>query len=396
MNKKLAINGGEPVRDDLLPYGFQWIDDEDVDAVARMLKNDWITQGPMIDKFEEKVANYCGAEYGVAFSNGTTALHAAVSVAGISQGNEVITTPITFAADANAVVYNDGIPVFADIKEDTLNIDPEEIEKKITDKTKAIIPVDFAGNPVELAAIGELADQYGLTVIEDAAHALGGEYKGRKLGSISDMTMFSFHPVKHITTGEGGMILTDKKKYAKKLKTFRHHGIIKKGEDLQQNHGPWYYEMQELGHNFRITDIQCALGISQMGKLDGFVKRRRKIAQCYDEAFSDLVEIITPNETENSKHAYHIYVIQLANGLEEDRKEVFEALRAENIGVNVHYVPVHFHPFYQENFGYNEGDYPRAENCYRRAITLPMFPKMKEEDVCDVIKAVKKIVSSYR
>ena len=396
MNKKLAINGGEPVRDDLLPYGFQWIDDEDVDAVARMLKNDWITQGPMIDKFEEKVANYCGAEYGVAFSNGTTALHAAVSVAGISQGNEVITTPITFAADANAVVYNDGIPVFADIKEDTLNIDPEEIEKKITDKTKAIIPVDFAGNPVELAAIGELADQYGLTVIEDAAHALGGEYKGRKLGSISDMTMFSFHPVKHITTGEGGMILTDKKKYAKKLKTFRHHGIIKKGEDLQQNHGPWYYEIQELGHNFRITDIQCALGISQMGKLDGFVKRRRKIAQCYDEAFSDLVEIITPNETENSKHAYHIYVIQLANGLEEDRKEVFEALRAENIGVNVHYVPVHFHPFYQENFGYNEGDYPRAENCYRRAITLPMFPKMKEEDVCDVIKAVKKIVSSYR
>lgn len=395
MSKELAINGGEPVRGEFLPYGSQWVDDADVEAVASMLKDDWITQGPRIDEFEEKVANYCDTEYGIAFSNGTTALHAACSVAGISEGDEVITTPITFAADANAVVYNDGNPVFADIKEHTLNIDPEEIEKKITDRTKAIIPVDFAGNPADLDIIKEIAESHDLTVIEDAAHALGAEYKGQKLGSISDMTMFSFHPVKLITTGEGGMILTNNEEYAERLKTFRHHGIIKEDDKLEENHGPWYYEIQELGHNFRITDIQCALGISQMDKIDQFVERRREVAQKYNEAFKDLPEIIT-NEANDARHAYHIYVIQLSDGLENYRKEIFEALRAENIGVNVHYVPVHLHPYYKREYGREEGDFPRAERYYNRAITLPVFPKMDEKDIRDVVKSVKKVIGHYQ
>ena len=391
--ERLAINGGKPVRSHLLPYGHQWIDDEDISAVTAVLKTDWITQGPKVAEFEDKVAEYCHARYAVAVSSGTAALHAACAVAGISPGDEAITTPITFAATANAIVYCGGKPVFADIREDTLNIDPAEIRKQLSPRTKTILPVDFSGHPADLDEIKAIAREKGLTIIEDASHALGAEYKGQKIGSLADMTIFSFHPVKHITTGEGGMILTDSEEFHQKLRIFRHHGIVKDNPDK----GPWYYEIYNPGYNFRITDFQCALGVSQLKKLDRFVERRREIARRYNEAFAGIKEIITPIEDKNVKAAYHIYVIQLRTELlKAGRKEIFEALRAENIGVNVHYMPLHLHPFYQREFGYKKGDYAGAEKYYDRAITLPIFPGMTDEDIADVIEAVKKVIQYYR
>jgi len=391
--KQLAIKGGVPVRSQFLPYGHQWIDDEDITTVAEVLRTDWITQGPKIEEFEKKVAEYCGAKYAVAVSSGTAALHAACAVAGISDGSEVITTPITFAATANAIVCCGGKPVFADIREDTLNIDPDEIRRRISFRTKAILPVDFAGHPSDLDEIIAIAKERNLVVIEDATHALGAEYKGRRIGSLADMTVLSFHPVKHITTGEGGMLLTDNRDSYKKLKIFRHHGIVKDNLDI----GPWHYAIYEPGYNFRITDFQCALGLSQMNKLDRFIQRRREIAATYNRAFAEVEEIITPLEEDYVKAVYHIYVIQLRlEKLKVGRREIFEALTAENIGVNVHYIPVHLHPFYQREFGYKRGDYPRAERYYDRAITLPIFPKMSDEDVSDVIKAVRRVINYYR
>lgn len=392
--ERLAIDGGVPVRSKLLPYGHQWIDDEDISAVIEVLRSDWITQGPKIEEFERKVADRCGVKYAVAVSSGTAALHTACAIAGISKGDEAITSPLTFAATANAIVYCGGKPVFADTREGTFNIDPQEILKKLSSLTKAILPVDFAGHPADLDMIRTIAEEKGLVVIEDASHALGAEYRGRKIGSLADMTIFSFHPVKHITSGEGGMILTDNEKFYEKLKIFRHHGIVK---DSIDDKGSWYYEIFSPGYNFRITDFQCALGISQLKKLDRFIQRRREIAARYNEAFAEMEEIITPIEDNNARAVYHIYVIQLrTEALKVGRREVFEALRAENIGVNVHYVPLHLHPFYQKTFGYKKGDYPKVERYYERAITLPIFPKMRDEDIEDVIKAVQKVIRHYR
>lgn len=391
--KKLAIYGGQPVRTQLLPYGHQSIDDEDIKAVIEILRTDWLTQGPKIDEFERTIANYCGARYAVAMSSGTAALHAACAAAGISSGDEVITTPMTFAASANAVVYCGGTPVFADILESTFNINPEEIKSKITSRTRAVLPVDFAGHPVDFDEIKQIARENQLIIIEDACHALGAEYKGEKVGHLSDMTVFSFHPVKHITTGEGGMVVTDDLNLYEKLKIFRHHGILRN----IPGHGGWYYEISEPGYNFRITDFQCALGISQFKKLDYFISRRKLIAESYNKGFANLPELILPEEGESVKHAYHIYVIQLKlDMLKAGRREIFDALRAENIGVNVHYIPLHFQPFYRDMFHYKEGDFPKTEMYYTRAITLPVFPAMSDIDIEDVITAVKKVIEYYR
>ncbi|WMT19789.1 UDP-4-amino-4,6-dideoxy-N-acetyl-beta-L-altrosamine transaminase [Parageobacillus toebii] len=377
-------------RESFLSYGQQWITDEDIEAVVTVLKSPFLTQGPKIHEFERKVADYVGAKYAVAFSNGTAALHGACFAAGIGEGDEVITTPITFAATSNAVLYCGGKPVFADIDDRTYNIDPKEIRKHITPNTKAIIPVDFTGQPADMDAIMEIANEHGLVVIEDGAHSLGAEYKGRKVGMLAHMTMFSFHPVKPVTTAEGGVIVTDSEEYYEKLKRFRSHGIIK--HNLSQDEGPWYYEMVDLGYNYRMTDLQAALGISQMDKLDCFIERRREIANMYNEAFKTMDSVIVPMQLERTQSGWHLYVLQLKlDKLKRSRREIFESLRAENIGVHVHYIPVYWHPYYQK-LGYRKGICPKAEQWYEQALTLPIFPKMTDEDVNDVIEAVKRNV----
>ncbi len=397
MTQELAINGGKPVRDKLLPYGHQWIDEEDIKVVIEVLRSDWITQGPKVAEFEKEFTRYVGARYAVAVNSGTAALHSACFATQIEKGDEAITTPITFAASANCVLYQGGTPVFADIGSDTLNIDPVEIRKKITKKTKTLIPVDFTGLPVDLEEIQKIARENNLTIIEDASHALGATYKGSKIGSISDMTIFSFHPVKHITTGEGGMITTNNKEYYERLKLFRTHGITKDRDKLLKYDGPWYYEMQELGYNYRLTDFQCALGLSQLKKIDSNLTKRREIVKAYNSKFKDMPEIKIPQiNPATSNPAWHLYIIQLnLEKLKVGRREIFEALKEENIGVNVHYIPVHLQPYYQKRFGYYKGDFPKAENYYSRAITLPVFPKMSDKDIDDVIAAVKKVINYY-
>jgi perosamine synthetase len=393
----LAINGGKPIRDTFLPYGQQYIDDEDIETVVEVLKSNYLTTGPRVEEFEKKVADYVGVKYAVAVSSGTAALHAACFAADIKEGDEVITTPITFAASANCVIYQGGQPVFSDINPVTYNIDPDDIERKITDRTKAIIPVDFTGQPVDIDRINEIAEKYNLVVIQDAAHALGAEYKGRKIGALADMTEFSFHPVKHITTGEGGMITTNNRECYEKLKLFRTHGITRDKEFLlNKDEGSWYYEQLDLGYNYRITDIQCALGISQLSKLDKFLKRRREIAEKYNEYLNDIDGIIVPEQAGLSNSSWHIYVIQLQlEKFKVGRREIFEALQAENIGVNVHYIPVYYHPYYQE-LGYKKGLCPNAEKLYERMITIPLHPKMNDKDVEDVVMALKKVLNYYR
>lgn len=400
-----------------IPYGRQSIDDADIEAVVKVLKSDYLTTGPAVAAFEKKVADYVGAKYAVAVSNGTAALHVACLAAGIGEGDEVITTPITFAASANCVLYCGGTPVFADIDPDTYNISPEELEKKITSRTKAIIPVHYTGQPCDMDAILKIAHKHNLLVVEDGAHALGAAYKGKKIGSIADMTCFSFHPVKPVTTGEGGMIVTDNEELYRRLVLYRSHGITRDKdmmqqyeEQLQQSSDPalqeaadmlrgdvidpggWYYQQLELGYNYRITDISCALGASQMDKLDRFLERRRQIAKKYDEAFADIPQIKTPWQQEGCQSGWHLYMIQT---MERSRREVFDGLRQAGIGVNVHYIPVYRHPYYQRN-GYAGVHCLNAEAFYERAISLPIFPGLTGQQQDYVIEHVIKECTAIR
>jgi len=391
----LAINGGRPVRSTLLPYGHQMIDDEDIAAVVQVLKSDWITTGPKVAEFEGAFAALVGSKYAVSLSSGTAALHAAAYATGLESGDEVITTPMTFCATANCALYRGATPVFADVSADTLNIDPNEIAARITNKTKAIIPVDFAGHPADLDPILELAEERSLIVIEDACHALGAEYKGQSVGSICDMTVFSFHPVKHITTGEGGMVSTDDEEKAARMRRFRNHGIAGDARQRQAK-GQWYYEMADLGYNYRLTDIGCALGLSQMRKLEGNLTRRRRIADLYRAGLKDIPGIILPAVRNDVLPAWHLYPIRFnPSSFRASRADIFAALRAENIGVNVHYIPVHTHPYYRQRFGYKGGEYPVAEAAYETLISLPMFHAMSDEDVQDVIEAVERVFRWY-
>ena len=379
-----------------IPYTRQDIDEADIRGVVNVLRSDWLTQGPKIKEFEDALCRYTGARYAVAVSNGTAALHVACLAAGIKEGDQVITSPITFVASANSVLYAGGTPVFADIQQDTVNINPEEIKRKITKKTKAIIPVDFAGHPCDLKEIGEICKKHNLLMIEDAAHALGAEYKGKKIGNCkySDMTIFSFHPAKSITTGEGGAVLTNNEDLYEKLKSFRTHGITKcenrfKFRDPERD-GAWYYEMQNLGFNYRITDFQCAIGIAQLKKLDDFITRRREIVAMYENELSRLESIQLPIEKGYVRSSWHIYCLRLKDPGR--RKLIFDRLCSMGIAANVHYIPVHLQPYYRMNFDFRYGDYPKAEEYYESAITIPLYPSMNKTQISYVTKVLKKVL----
>lgn len=394
---ELAINGGKPVFEKKIGYGHQYIDNADIQAVVDVLKSEFLTCGPKIEETEAKLCETTGAKYAVLIANGTAALHAAVYAAGIGPGDEVITTPITFAASANCALYCGGKPVFADINADTYNIDPDDIERKITNKTKAVVAVDFTGQAVEIDEIRKICNKNNLIFIEDAAHSLGTKYKGKPVGSLADMTEFSFHPVKTCTAGEGGAITTNADELYKKLVLFRTHGITRVQNWMdKETEGGWYYQQVALGYNYRMTDIQAALLSSQLDKLDMFAKRRKEIVKRYDEAFRAVPEIKVQREIPESDTVRHLYIIQLnAEMLKCGRREVFDALQAEGIGVNVHYIPVYSFPYYQK-IGYKMGSCPNAERLYERIISIPLFYSMSDEDQEKVIEAVKKVINYYK
>jgi perosamine synthetase len=376
----------------MIPYGRQLIDEDDIRAVTEVLRSDWLTTGPKVAEFEQAVADYVGAKYAVAVSSGTAALHAAMYAIGIKFGDEVIVPPITFAATANCIVYQRGTPIFADVDLDTLLLDPANAAEKITEKTKAIIGVDYAGQPCDWDQLREIGDKYKLKLIADGCHAIGAEYKGRRVGSLADMTIFSFHPVKHITTGEGGMITTNEPELAHRMRIFRNHGITTDHHQREALYS-WFYEMVDLGYNYRLSDLQCALGISQLQKLPEFLERRREIAARYDEAFASFSGIIPLAVNPDVLHAFHLFVVKIDScELDTDRKTLFTHLREKRIAVNVHYIPIHLHPFYKDKFNYGQGLCPNAESVYEQIISLPIFPGMTDGDLETVVVEIKKML----
>ncbi len=394
---RLAIFGGKPVFDKKIGYGHQYIDDADIQAVVDVLKSDFLTCGPKIDETEAKLCKITGAKHTVLIANGTAALHATVFAAGIGPGDEVITTPITFAASANCALYCGGKPVFADINPDTYNIDPDSIEEHITEKTKAIVAVDFTGQAVEIQRIREICDKHNLIFIEDAAHSLGTKYHGKPVGSLADMTEFSFHPVKTCTAGEGGAITTNSDELYKKLVLFRTHGITRVQDWMdKKSEGGWYYQQVALGYNYRMADIQAALLSSQLDKLDMFAARRKELVKRYNEAFSAMPEITVQKEIQESDTVRHLYILQFNfEMLKCGRREIYDALQAEGIGVNVHYIPVYSFPYYQQ-LGYRMGSCPNAERLYDRIVSIPLFYGLTDEQQDRVIEAVRKVVDYYR
>ncbi len=395
--EQLAIFGGSPVRETPIYYGRQFIDQDDIDAVVETLKSDLITCGPKVEELERKLCEITEAKYAVVLSNGTAALHIAAMAAGIGEGDEVIVSSITFAASANCVLYCGGTPVFADINPNTYNIDPESVRKLITPKTKAVVAVDFTGQAVELDEIRAICKEHNLILIEDAAHSLGTKYNGQPIGSIADMTTFSFHPVKTVTGGEGGAVTTNDEKLYKKLRLLRTHGITRNQDEMAHpTDDPWYQEQVCLGYNYRMTDFQAALLLSQLKKLPAFSMRRKEIVEMYDEAFLMMPEIKVQREILESDTTRHLYIIRLnLDALTCTRREFFDALYAENTRPQVHYLPVYWHSHY-ENLGYKKGLCPNAEKFYDEVMSIPLYYSLTDKDVQDVIKAVKKVVEYYR
>lgn len=369
----------------MIPYGHQTIDDNDIHAVVDVLKSDYLTTGPKVQEFERALGDYVGAKYAVAVNSGTSALDIAVGALELPSGSEIITTPFTFVATSNCILYNNCKPVFVDINSKTYNIEPREIRKKITKKTKAIIYVDYAGQPCDIDEIKEIANEHNLYLIEDASHALGAEYNGKRVGSFADMTIFSFHPVKHITTGEGGVVTTNNKELYEKLRILRNHGIDKTPGERTG----YLYDMKMLGKNYRITDFQCALGISQLKKIDTFLEQREKIARMYNKEFEGMVGITTPFVKAGVKHAWHLYTILLDKKI--NRDEFFLAMRKKGVGANVHYIPVYKFSYYKK-FNVNQKDFPITEDIYSRIVTLPLFPQMNTDDIKEVTNAVKDLI----
>lgn len=394
--EKLAIHGGTPIREHKISYGRQCIEEDDIQAVTDVLKSDYLTCGPKVDELERALCNYTGAKYAVAVSNGTAALHCACIAAGIGPGDEVITTPITFAASANCALYCGATPVFADIDPDTYNISPKSIREHITEKTKAVVAVDFTGQVVEIEEIRKLCDEYHLLFIEDAAHSIGSSYNGKMVGSLADITTFSFHPVKTVTGGEGGAVLTSRKDLYDKIYLAHVHGITHDAAQMMEDHPEgWYYEQVSLGYNYRLTDFQSALVLSQLNKIQRFKARRREIVNRYNEAFSEIPQLIVQKEIPQSDTCRHLYILRLAlDRLKCSRLEFFNALAAENVQPQVHYVPVYWFPHYQK-LGFQKGCCPVAEKVYEGIMSLPLYPAMTDQDVEDVIRAVKKVVEYY-
>lgn len=396
--EELAINGGTPVRDKKLYYGHQCIDDDDIKAVVEVLKGDYLTCGPKIAEIETRLCKVTHAKHAVVVSNGTAALHIACMAAGVGPGDEVITTPITFAASANCAVYCGATPVFADINPETYNIDPDSIRAHITPKTKAVVAVDFTGQAVEIEKIRAICDEYHLVFIEDAAHSIGTTYNGEPVGSLADMTCFSFHPVKTVTSGEGGAVTTNNKELYEKLVLAHAHGITHEAGQMEEKNieGPWYYEMIAEGYNYRMTDFQAALLMSQLNKLERFSNRRKEIVAKYDAAFSKLPQIFVQKTIPQSDTTRHLYIIQLKlDQLNCTRRQFFDAMAAENVQCQVHYVPVYWFPFYQHK-GYKKGLCPKAEEMYKGIMSIPLYPALTDQDVDDVIHAVTKIVEYYK
>ncbi len=394
----LAIKGGKPVRENKIFYGRQWIDEDDIKAVSDVLRGDYITCGPYVTSLENRLCEYTGAKHASVVSNGTAALHCACLAAGVKEGDEVITTPLTFAASANCAIYCGAKPVFADVDMKTYNIDPESIKARITDKTKAVVAVDFTGQAVKVEEIKKICHDNGLVFIEDAAHSIGTKYNGKQVGSIADMTTFSFHPVKTVTGGEGGAILTNNDEYHTKLVLAHTHGITHDEALMEEapHEGPWYYEQISMGFNYRLTDFQAALIESQLTKLDKFAARRKEIVARYNEAFKDVPGIIIQEEIPESDTCRHLYIIRLDfDVLKCTRREFFDAMSAENVQCQVHYVPVYYFPFYK-HLGYEKGLCPNAEKIYEGIMSIPLYPKMTDDDVSDVIEAVRKVADYYR
>ena len=373
-----------------LPYCQPSIGKEEIKEVVDTLKSGWLTMGPRAIKFEEMIARYTKAKYAVVLNSCTAALHLSLIALGIGKGDEVITTPFTFASTGNVIIQVGAKPVFVDIERKTFNIDPKEIEKAITSKTKAIMPVHYAGQACDMTAIMKIAKKYHLFVIEDAAHMIGAEYKGKKIGTFGDATCFSFYATKNMTTGEGGAVTTNNKTLAEKIMVLRLHGISKDAWKRYDKKGSWYYEIEECGWKYNITDIQAALGIHQIKKLDKFNKIRRKYAQIYNRELSGIKGIITPYEKPNVKHVYYLYPILLENY---NRDEFIEKMAQNGIGCSVHFIPLHLHPFYQK-LGYKKGDFPNAEWVYEREVSLPLYPKMKYSDLLFVAKTIKNILKN--
>ena len=388
----MTPNAPEPIRSKLLPYGRQTVDEDDIAVVAEVLRSDWLTTGPKVEEFERAFAAFTGSAFAVAVSSGTAALHAAMAALGIGPGDEVIVPAITFVASANCVVYQGGTPVFADVDPRTLLVDPADVERKITPRTRAIIAVDYAGQPCDYAALRALAARHGLALVADACHALGGAEGGQPVGSLADLSTFSLHPVKPITCGEGGVITTNDAALAGKMRIFRNHGI---STDFRQREklGSWAYEMVGLGFNYRLSDLQCALAASQLRKLPAWVARRQEIAARYDAAFAGATVFRPLAVRPGVSHGYHLYVISLRAGV--DRGAFFTDLRAQGIGANVHYAPVYLHPFYREKFGTVPGLCPAAESAYAQILTLPVFPRMTDADADDVIAAVQRVSARH-
>lgn len=394
--RKPAIEGGKPVRKDKIFYGHQCIDKADIQAVVDVLKSDYLTCGPKIEELEKKLCEITNAKYAVVCSSGTAALHIACLAAGIKENDEVITTPMTFAASANCALYCGARPVFADINPETYNIDPESVRKCVTENSKAVVAVDFTGQSVELDELLEICHENNMVLIEDGAHVIGTKYKGKANGSIADMTTFSFHPVKTVTGGEGGAVLTNNKKYYDELLLYRSHGITRDIDQMKNQSGePWYYEQIKLGYNYRMTDMQAALIISQLDKLEKFKERRKKIVAEYDKAFAGKKGIALQKEIPDSDTTRHVYILRIKpEELKIDRRRFFEALAAENVCCNVHYIPTYYFPYYEE-LGYEKGICPNAEKLYQEIITLPLYPAMTDKDVKSVITAVTRIASYY-